>query len=154
MTDTTPNEDDLITVAYTEALLVGAFPVAPLKKGTAIGRRVSFGLEFGEFELTVTLPAESNIRKGTTFVFRRRGKPDEKTLGDYMELLPEPMRVRTGHGNAHTFLTREFTTALAQDREPAIDLYEPLAMTVPGIVANESAKKGGVQLAVPSFDPA
>ena len=31
-------------------------------------------------------------------------------------------------------------------------LYESLAMTVPGIVANESAKKGGEQLPVPSFD--
>ena len=91
---------------------------------------------------------------GQPFVFKCEGKPDQKTLGDYMDLLPEPMRVSTGHGNSHTFITREFTTALIEDREPAIDLYESLAMTVPGIVANESAKKGGEQLAVPCFDPA
>lgn len=89
---------------------------------------------------------------GQPFVFQRKGKPDQTTLGDYMELLPEPMRVPTGHGNSHPFITREFTTALVEDREPAVDLYEALAMTVPGIVANESARKGGVQLAVPCFD--
>jgi predicted dehydrogenase len=91
---------------------------------------------------------------GQPFVFKCNGKPDQKTIGDYMELLPEPMRVSTGHGNSHAFITREFTTALIEDREPAIDLYESLAMTVPGIVANESAKKGGEQLAVPCFDRA
>lgn len=73
MADTTPqNEDDLITVPFAEALLIASFPGADLKKGTAIGRRVSFNLEFGEFQLTVTLPAESNIRADTTFIFRRR----------------------------------------------------------------------------------
>ena len=91
---------------------------------------------------------------GQPFVCKRRGKPDQTTLGDYMESLPEPMRVRTGHGNAHTFITREFTTALVEGREPAVDLYESLAMTVPGIVANQSAKRGGEQLPVPCFDPA
>ena len=89
---------------------------------------------------------------GQPFVFQCKGKPDVTTLGDYMELLPEPMRVKTGHGNSHAFLTREFTTALIEGREPAVDLYEALAMTVPGIVANESAKKGGELLAVPCFD--
>ena len=44
--------------------------------------------------------------------------------------------------------------ALVEDREPAVDVYEALAMTVPGIVARESAMKGGEQLAVPSFDRA
>ena len=43
--------------------------------------------------------------------------------------------VRTGHGNSHTFITREFTTALVEDREPAVDLYESLAMTAPAIAS-------------------
>jgi len=33
-------------------------------------------------------------------------------------------------------------------------VFEALAVTVPGIVANESARKGGVQLEVPRLDPA
>jgi hypothetical protein len=38
--------------------------------------------------------------------------------------------------------------------EPAVDIHEALAMTVPGIVANDSARRGGEQLKVPCFDPA
>ncbi|MBI2298040.1 MAG: Gfo/Idh/MocA family oxidoreductase [Armatimonadetes bacterium] len=72
---------------------------------------------------------------------------------DYWPTLPPSMRVDTGHGAAHPFLTHEFLTALVAERAPVIDLYEALAMTVPGIVAYRSALEGGVQLAIPSFDP-
>ncbi len=89
---------------------------------------------------------------GQPFVVQERGKPPIRRCPDYFDTLPKPMRVRTGHGNSHTFLTHEFVAALAEDREPAIDLYESLAMTVPGIVAMESSRKGGEQLTVPSFD--
>jgi len=64
------------------------------------------------------------------------------------------MRASTGHGNSHGFLTHEFIAALVGDREPAVDVYESLAMTAPGIVAMDSTRKGGEQLAVPSFDRA
>ena len=57
-----------------------------------------------------------------------------------------------GHGGSHGPLTHEFVMALVEDREPAIDVYEGLAMTAPGIVAHQSALKGGQQLEVPSFD--
>ncbi len=62
------------------------------------------------------------------------------------------MRHSSGHGGSHVFLAAEFINALVEDREPAVDLYEALAMTVPGIVANESSHKGGEQLTVPNFD--
>jgi predicted dehydrogenase len=91
---------------------------------------------------------------GQPFVIKERGKPDVRQCSPYFDLLPEPMRVPTGHGNSHTFLTHEFVAALVENREPAIDLYESLAMTVPGIVAMDSARKGGEQLKVPSFDKA
>ena len=68
------------------------------------------------------------------------------------DMLPAPMRHRSGHGNSHTFLTAEFVNALVEEREPAVDVYEALAMTVPGIVAHESSLKKGEQLRVPSFD--
>ena len=50
------------------------------------------------------------------------------------------------------FLAAEFVNALIDDREPVIDVYESLAMTVPGIIAHQSSLKNGEQLAVPSFD--
>ena len=89
---------------------------------------------------------------GQPFAVKAHGSPPVTALPDYQQLLPESMRVASGHGGSHTFLTHEFVAALVEDREPAIDVYESLAMTVPGIVAQESAKKGGQQLKVPSFD--
>ena len=70
------------------------------------------------------------------------------------DMLPEAMRHSSGHDGSHTFLAAEFINALVEDREPVIDVYESLAMTVPGIVAHQSALKGGEQLQVPNFDRA
>ena len=70
------------------------------------------------------------------------------------DMLPEPMRLPSGHGGSHTFLSAEFINALVEEREPVIDVYESLAMTVPGIVAHQSALKNGEQLKVPRFDKA
>lgn len=69
------------------------------------------------------------------------------------DLLPEPMRHDSGHDGSHTFLAHEFISALISNRPPAIDIYEALAYTAPGIVAHKSALAGGVQMHIPSFDP-
>jgi len=68
------------------------------------------------------------------------------------DMLPEAMRHASGHGGSAVFISAEFVNALVEDREPEIDLYESLAITVPGIVAQQSALKDGEQLAVPQFD--
>ncbi|MCZ7640384.1 MAG: hypothetical protein M5U12_32625 [Verrucomicrobia bacterium] len=46
----------------------------------------------------------------------------------------------------------EFITAILQDRPPLVDIYESLAMTVPGIVAHASALKGGERMKIPQYD--
>ncbi len=66
--------------------------------------------------------------------------------------LPKPMRHPSGHGGSAAFLAAEFIESVAEMREPAVDIYESIAMTAPGIVAHQSAMKGGVQLDVPCFD--
>ena len=85
----------------------------------------------------------------------RGANPGPAVVPEYWksDMLPEPMRHASGHGGSHVFISAEFVNALVEDREPAIDLHEGLAMTVPGIVAHESALKEGEQLPVPSFDP-
>jgi predicted dehydrogenase len=67
------------------------------------------------------------------------------------DMLPEPLRHNSGHEGSHTFLTHEFIDALIHNRWPAIDVYESLAYTVPGIVAHESAVKKGERLKVPQY---
>ena len=56
-----------------------------------------------------------------------------------------------GHGGSHGLLMNEFITAILADRQPLVDVYESLAMTVPGIVAHRSALKGGETLKVPQY---
>ena len=84
---------------------------------------------------------------------RTKGKVPVK-IPEYWktDMLPEPMRHGSGHGGSAVFISAEFVNALVEDREPAIDLYESLAMTVPGIVAHQSALKEGEQLPVPQFE--
>jgi len=91
---------------------------------------------------------------GQPFLVQIQGQPPMTTCPDYLHLLPEPMRVDSGHGNSHGYLTHEFVSALLEDREPSVNVYESLAMTAPGIVAMESCRKGGEQLKVPNFDKA
>jgi len=69
------------------------------------------------------------------------------------DLLPKSLRFDSGHGQSQTFLTHEFIDALVNNRVPTVNIYEALAMTVPGIVAHESAMRGGERLKIPSFDP-
>jgi predicted dehydrogenase len=72
---------------------------------------------------------------------------------DYWPGVPEAMRYDSGHGASHPFLTNEFIQAILEDREPVVSVYEAVALTAPGIVAYDSALRGGEQLKVPSFDP-
>ena len=58
-----------------------------------------------------------------------------------------------GHGGSHGYLTDEFITSILADRAPLVNIYEALAMTVPGIVAHQSAIKGGETLKVPQYGP-
>ena len=68
------------------------------------------------------------------------------------DMLPEPLRHSSGHEGSHTFITHEFISALVEDRQPAVNVHEALAFTVPGIVAHQSALQGGKQLKIPQFD--
>jgi predicted dehydrogenase len=61
-----------------------------------------------------------------------------------MERVPEKMRHSSGHGGSSVLLCLEFIEAVIEDREPAVDIYESIAMTAPGIVAHQSALQGGV----------
>lgn len=89
---------------------------------------------------------------GQPFAIRGEGSPGWSEVPKFWERLPKALRHESGHGGSHTFLTHEFIAALVEEREPAIDIYESLAMTAPGLVAHRSALKGGEQLKVRNFD--
>lgn len=114
--------------------------------GTAHGERAQW---FGT-KLTYYMPGSG----GQPMALRGPGAPKWSGLPNFWHMLPKAMRRNTGHGGSHPFLTHEFIMALIEDREPAVNIYESLAMTAPGIVAHASSFKGGEQLDVPDYDPA
>jgi predicted dehydrogenase len=84
------------------------------------------------------------------------GKVERKafTEPDHFEGLPATMRVKSGHGNSHSFLTHEFISAIQENRHPAVNIWEAIAYTLPGIVAHQSALKGGVAMKIKDYGKA
>jgi predicted dehydrogenase len=65
---------------------------------------------------------------------------------------PLPPGVPTGgHGGSHGYLMNEFVTSILQDRKPLVDIAMALNLTVAGIVAHQSALKGGELMKIPQF---
>lgn len=106
---------------------------------------------------TLAMPIDG-ISNETRHIRRTEGHPIAETIEvprywETSKMLPETMRRDSGHGGSAIFISAEFINALLEDREPDIGLYDSLAMTVPGIVAHQSAHRDGEQLPVPQFDP-
>ena len=65
---------------------------------------------------------------------------------------PLPPGVESGgHGGSHGHLTNEFVEAILRDRKPWVDVAQSLNMTVAGIVAHQSALRGGELLKIPRY---
>jgi hypothetical protein len=59
-----------------------------------------------------------------------------------------------GHGGSHAYLVHEFVEAVAQDRIPAVSVWEAVRYMAPGVLAHKSALAGGETLEVPDWgDP-
>jgi len=54
-----------------------------------------------------------------------------------------------GHGNSEFYLVQDFLRSIEEDSTPPIDIVRGMDMTIPGLVAHEAAKRGGVWLDVP-----
>ncbi len=75
----------------------------------------------------------------------------EKNLPD-IKRPPLPPGVAAGsHGGSHGYLMNEFVTAILQNRKPLVDIAQALNMTVSGIIAHQSALRGGKLMKIPQF---
>ncbi len=96
--------------------------------------------------------------------------PERVDVPDFAHLLPEPIRRFTtngvydlegnghlsftqggGHGGSHPHLAHEFLSALLEDRDPFPNAVESANWTCTGILAHESALRGGEVLRLPAF---
>lgn len=75
----------------------------------------------------------------------------EKNLPDLRRPALPPGVESGGHGGSHGRLMDEFVSAVLQDRKPLVDIAIALNMTVPGIVAHQSALKDGETLKIPQY---
>jgi len=89
-----------------------------------------------------------------------RSKDDHswQTLWDYeTEFMPAIWRnppeeaKRAGHGGGDYFQVREFVDSILNDTKPPIDVFDALDFTVPGLISQESIRRGSVPLPVPDF---
>ncbi len=70
---------------------------------------------------------------------------------NFWDRLPEPLRRGSGHGGSHTFITHEFVSAIVDERQPEVDVYEAVAYTAPGFYAHQSALQGGRPIRIEDF---
>jgi predicted dehydrogenase len=87
---------------------------------------------------------------GHLYVEGEMDKPQEIALPLVDASLPESARAG-GHGTAEYSLIRDFLSALETGRKPFLDEVRAMDLTVPGLIAHESAMKGGVWLDVPDL---
>jgi len=93
-------------------------------------------------------------------VLDKNGYPEGKVTQtpyeqpNHFEKLPKELRVRTGHGGSHTFITHEFVSAVIENRVPEVNIWEAIAYTLPGIVAHQSALNGGERLKIRDYGKA
>lgn len=93
-------------------------------------------------------------------VFGEEGRMEGTEYFGAMRKLPDIRRPALppgvpagGHGGSHGQLTNNFIESILLDQTPLVDIYQALSMTVPGIVAHQSALKDGETLKVPQYIP-
>ena len=118
-----------------------------------IGTKMSFYCQSPNGTPAVIVRAGKQTEKDDAGFERAASRFEEYKQTEWWktDMLPEPLRRNSGHGGSHTFLTNEFIDALVHSRRPAVDIYEALAYTVPGIIAHQSALKGGELLKIPQY---
>jgi predicted dehydrogenase len=74
-----------------------------------------------------------------------------KDIPDYKKPPLPPGVDPGGHGGAHGYLMNEFVMSILEDRKPLVDITMALNLTVSGIVAHQSALKGGEWMKIPQY---
>lgn len=89
--------------------------------------------------------------RGRRGAFHNQYQGLEKQLPDTRRP-PLPPKVEAGgHGGSHGYLMNEFVTAILEDRQPLVNIALALNLTAAGIVAHQSALKGGEWLRIPQY---
>ena len=127
-----------------------------VERATFYGDRMSYVMERPEGSPDTIM----RIEKGGKTVIDSNGYPEGTVAvtpykeDTYWDRLPPSMRVKTGHGGSHVFLAHEFIRSIKEDRTPAVNIWEAVAFTLPGIVAHQSALRDGEPLKIRDYGKA
>lgn len=112
-------------------------------------------------EETVDLTESLRCRTGASYdSASRKTEVPHNTTGGYRNMaenhpihrLPEEYRGLTnGHEGSHQFLVDDFVKACAEGGTPPNNVWDAARYLVPGLIAHESALKGGELLEIPDF---
>ena len=105
------------------------------------------------FRIYGTEGSFENDVSGAKWVTKSAWEPVD--LAGVTEPLPEPLTAdKGGHGGSHAYLVHEFVDACNTGRLPRIHVWEAVRYLAPGIMAHESALRGGELLKVPDWGDA
>lgn len=123
------------------------------ERGMFYGDKMSFIMARPEGSPNIVV--EQKIPANSPFgVFGGHAESHPYQQDSHFERLPEPLRIKSGHGNSHGFITHEFVSAIIEDRHPEVDVWESIAYTMPGIIAHQSALAGGACMNIPDYGSA
>ncbi len=96
---------------------------------------------------------ENRRVKGEGFIYIEGKTPPDGEIftSDIVDPDAPEEAKKGGHGTSEYYLIRHFLSAIENDTDPPIDVYRAIEWTIPGIIAHQSAMKGGVWLDVPLY---
>lgn len=78
----------------------------------------------------------------------------DDVMGAWREAIGEEKKILGGHGGSHAYLVHEFVDAVANDRLPAIHVWQAVRYMAAGVAAHESALNDGERTEVADWgDP-
>ena len=99
-----------------------------------------------------------NCRHGNTGMLRIRREPFDKRKGEPVEKIYAPdfpvhhqKAKKAGHGGGDFFMNYHFADAIRKGRQPYLDVYRGVTMSIVGILAWRSALNDSAPLEVPDF---
>ena len=126
------------------------------ERGTIYGDRMSYIMQRPEGSPNTVVTISKDGKVGLDENGYPLGSVQQEAYQQpkHWEKLPPELRRDSGHGGSHTFITDEFINALVQDRNPSVDVYEAVAYTMPGLIAHQSALKGGEPMKIKDYGKA
>jgi predicted dehydrogenase len=101
-----------------------------------------------------TLPPDDPSLKDVAPALRDAFTSGSAPVHDRSRLPKEFADAPTGHEGSHHFLADDFVAAVSTRSLPPVNAWVAARFTLPGIIAHESALKGGARLDIPDFGDA